>query len=251
MAVSRIPPVTVRTTATRALGWIANGLAGDGFTDGARARARRLAAGAEMPVEWFTLAPAWFARHEGDAEAEGWNAGEDGFPSPGRVAWDAWGGDAGRTWATKVRDIIATEAGDDSERSIAEAERVDHLDPELLDGMTVDSLEGPTWTPRQAAIYTAVESIRDTFGTFDAGTGPDGVHYVDGDANPFAAEGIACSGCAFYEGGGGCELLPETIRVDAAGVCKFWIIPADLIVSGPESADEGDAEPMLEEPADA
>ena len=33
------------------------------------------------------------------ASAEGFHGGEDGYPSPGRVAWDAWGGDPGRDWA--------------------------------------------------------------------------------------------------------------------------------------------------------
>lgn len=242
MAVSRVPPMTVRDTARRAIAWIADGLAGDGFTDGARSRARRLAAGAEMPVEWFTLAPAWFARHEIDAQAEGWNAGEEGFPSPGRVAWDAWGGDAGRAWAEKVRDLIAVETGDAEERDAT----LDEAVSELLDGITVDSLEGPTWAPRQAAIYSALEQVRDTFGPFDTSTGPDGIHYVDASQNPFAADGLACANCAFYEGGGGCELLPDTILVEPEAVCKMWIIPADLVVE-PDTA----APDLAEEPADA
>ena len=29
----------------------------------------------------------YFARHEVDKEAEGWNQGEDGFASAGRIAW--------------------------------------------------------------------------------------------------------------------------------------------------------------------
>ena len=31
---------------------------------------------------------------------------EDGFPSPGRVAWAAWGGDAGQSWSTSKADRI-------------------------------------------------------------------------------------------------------------------------------------------------
>jgi transcriptional regulator with XRE-family HTH domain len=41
-----------------------------------------------------------------DWKAEGFNAGEDGFPSPGRVAWDLWGGDAGFRWSTSKRDAM-------------------------------------------------------------------------------------------------------------------------------------------------
>ncbi len=49
----------------------------------------------------------YFARHEVDRDAEGFHRGDAGYPSPGRVAWDAWGGDAGREWVgrEKFRDL--------------------------------------------------------------------------------------------------------------------------------------------------
>ena len=40
---------------------------------------------------------------KGVQDAEGFYRGEDGYPSPGRVAWDAWGGDPGQRWANSVR----------------------------------------------------------------------------------------------------------------------------------------------------
>jgi len=46
----------------------------------------------------------FFARHEVDRKAEGFNSGEKGFPSPGRVAWDSWGGDPGRSWVNRIGD---------------------------------------------------------------------------------------------------------------------------------------------------
>ena len=46
---------------------------------------------------------AYFARHVVDKDASGFKRGTQGFPSPGRVAWDAWGGDPGERWARKVR----------------------------------------------------------------------------------------------------------------------------------------------------
>lgn len=51
----------------------------------------------------------FFSRHEVDKEAEGFRAGEDGYPSAGRIAWALWGGDAGQTWAKKKRDQIKDE----------------------------------------------------------------------------------------------------------------------------------------------
>jgi hypothetical protein len=44
----------------------------------------------------------FFARHEVDKKAEGFSQGEKGYPSAGRVAWDAWGGDAGNSWAESI-----------------------------------------------------------------------------------------------------------------------------------------------------
>ena len=49
---------------------------------------------------------AWFARHEVDKQGEGFSSGEDGYPSKGRVAWAAWGGDAGMRWSSGKADRI-------------------------------------------------------------------------------------------------------------------------------------------------
>lgn len=43
----------------------------------------------------------YFARHEIDKEAEGFNQGEEGYPSAGRIAWALWGGDPGQAWANR------------------------------------------------------------------------------------------------------------------------------------------------------
>lgn len=96
------PPSGVRAAARRALGWIADGKAGDGFTATGRARARQLANGDPVSRETIGRMANYFGRHASDRDATGFRAGEDGFPTPGRVAWDAWGGDPGRTWANRI-----------------------------------------------------------------------------------------------------------------------------------------------------
>lgn len=96
------PPEGVRDAAARAVAWIQEGKAGDGFTAVGRKRASDLAAGRSISVDTLRRMSSYFARHEVDRDAEGFNSGEDGFPSPGRVAWDAWGGDAGRSWVRSV-----------------------------------------------------------------------------------------------------------------------------------------------------
>lgn len=94
-----VPPMDVRVAARRALDWISEGKAGDGFTGIGRSRAGQLASGEGVSLATLKRMKSFFARHEVDKEAIGFSQGEKGFPSAGRVAWDAWGGDDGFTWA--------------------------------------------------------------------------------------------------------------------------------------------------------
>jgi hypothetical protein len=92
----------VQEAAQRAQRWIDEGRAGKNFTDVGRTRARQLAGGEEVSDEVVKKMQAYFARHAVDKDATGFAHGEDGFPSPGRVAWDAWGGDAGERWVGTI-----------------------------------------------------------------------------------------------------------------------------------------------------
>jgi HK97 family phage prohead protease len=99
------PPAGVAVAAKRALEWIAEGLAGDGFTDVGRARAVQLASGEDISGETVNRMISFFARQEDSVKgATGFNSGEEGYPTAGRVAWDAWGGDAGQTWVNGLSD---------------------------------------------------------------------------------------------------------------------------------------------------
>jgi hypothetical protein len=95
-------PAGAKSAAKRALAWIADGKAGKGFTDVGRARAAQLARGGSVSRDVAIKMRAYFARHEVDKKADGFRANSDKYPSPGRVAWDAWGGDAGRSWVNKL-----------------------------------------------------------------------------------------------------------------------------------------------------
>ena len=53
----------------------------------------------------------FFSRHEVDKQATGFNSGEDGYPSNGKIAWLLWGGDAGFSWAKSKRNQIMRERG--------------------------------------------------------------------------------------------------------------------------------------------
>ena len=92
-------------------------------------------------------------------------------------------------------------------------------------------------TPRQKALYEAVEGVAELFGKFDQGTGPDGAHYVA--ESPF--DGMVCSSCVFYEGARGCEVVDGDIAPE--GVCKLWIIP-EALMPGAESEGTDTTEPV-------
>jgi hypothetical protein len=97
-------PEGVQSAAKRAQKWISDGKAGSGFTATGRRRASQLASGGSVGRDTIARMKSFFARHEKASKgAEGFNAGEKGYPTPGRVAWDAWGGDAGKTWVNGIK----------------------------------------------------------------------------------------------------------------------------------------------------
>ena len=105
--------------AKRAVQWIEDGEAGDGMVQSTKVWARKVANGEDLTPEKVRDMNAWFPRHEGDLDGEGANPGEDGYPSPGRVAWAAWFGDAGRSFAARrVRQMDAADEAD-RQRAIA------------------------------------------------------------------------------------------------------------------------------------
>jgi HK97 family phage portal protein len=98
------PTEAMRTAAQRALDWKAEGF--DGGTRIGLARANQIVNNENLSDDTILRMYSFFSRHEVDKKAEGFNAGEDGFPSPGRVAWDLWGGDAGFRWSTSKRNAM-------------------------------------------------------------------------------------------------------------------------------------------------
>jgi hypothetical protein len=64
--------------------------------------ARTLAKGGQIGIEKVRHIAKYFPRHEIDKKAKGYEPGEDGFPSRGRIAWALWGGDAAWRWAAAI-----------------------------------------------------------------------------------------------------------------------------------------------------
>jgi HK97 family phage portal protein len=98
------PTAAMQEAARRALAWKEEGRPGG--TRVGLARANQIVSGDLISEDTILRMHSFFARHEVDKEAEGFSQGEEGFPSPGRVAWDLWGGDAGQVWAARLRDKI-------------------------------------------------------------------------------------------------------------------------------------------------
>jgi len=101
---SAMPTEGMREEAQRYRDWKEEGR--EGGTDVAARRASQILSGDELSDETIVTMSAWFARHEVDKQAEGFSPGEEGYPSPGRVAWAAWGGDAGKTWSDRLVEAM-------------------------------------------------------------------------------------------------------------------------------------------------
>ena len=137
------PPAGVAVAAKRALQWIAEGLAGDGFTDVGRARAVQLASGADISGTTVNRMISYFARHEVDKQATGFNSGEEGYPTAGRVAWDAWGGESGQTWVNGLSD--------DSRDVVVDAGK---LDVRQMEGYVLSELQDKAYKLKGDALET-------------------------------------------------------------------------------------------------
>nr|BAR26974.1 phage major capsid protein [uncultured Mediterranean phage uvMED] len=98
------PTSGMKEEAQRYRDWKADGEAGG--TEVAARRATQILSGNELSADVVIAMNAWFARHEVDKQGEGFSPGEDGYPSAGRVAWAAWGGDAGMRWSSGKADRI-------------------------------------------------------------------------------------------------------------------------------------------------
>jgi len=102
-----------------------------GGTQVAVARATNIKNGDNLSFDTIKRMNSFFARHEVDKKAEGFNPGEDGYPSAGRIAWSLWGGDSGQSWAKKKVKEIENVRDDLSDDQFEEL--LDNLKGEKID----------------------------------------------------------------------------------------------------------------------
>jgi hypothetical protein len=137
------PTAGMKVAAKRAIAWREAGR--PGATAVGWARANQIVKGESLSAQTCLRMYSFFSRHEVDKKATGFSAGEEGYPSKGRVAWDAWGGDAGFSFAKRCRNTIMNnksmfgaydpddmeeEEDDEEESSKAEMESEDEGIPE-------------------------------------------------------------------------------------------------------------------------
>ena len=114
------PTDGMRSEAEKYRAWKKKGEGGG--TDDAATRASQILSGNELSPDTVITMNAWFARHESDKSGKGFRPGEEGYPSNGRVAWAAWGGDAGQTWARSKSNSIKKAR----ERTMTEETKTEH-----------------------------------------------------------------------------------------------------------------------------
>ena len=74
---------------------------GRGGTEVGVARARDIVNGRELSPSTVRRMYSFFSRHEVDKQGKGFEQGEEGYPSAGRIAWALWGGDPGFSFSRK------------------------------------------------------------------------------------------------------------------------------------------------------
>jgi hypothetical protein len=77
---------------------------GRGGTAVGIARARDIVNGRNLSARTVLRMYSFFSRHEVDKQGKDWS--NKTSPSNGRIAWLLWGGDAGYSWSTKIRNQI-------------------------------------------------------------------------------------------------------------------------------------------------
>jgi hypothetical protein len=136
-------PDGVTDELAKGLAWHEDGHSGDGLTPATVSWARRMVNGEDISPDKAVKMRAWLARHEADKQGEGFSPGEDGFPSPGRVAWALWGGDPALTWSSKL---------------VEQMQRADEADNQNTLRQLIDSIEHRA--PRDGAHWLVTASAQ-------------------------------------------------------------------------------------------
>ena len=102
MAETFKPTDSMAANARRALKWREEGKAKGAGTSVGWTRASQLASKESLSLDTVKRMYSYFSRHEVDKQGKGFSPGEEGYPSNGKIMWDAWGGDSGFSWSRTI-----------------------------------------------------------------------------------------------------------------------------------------------------
>jgi len=223
---------------------------GRGGTEVGVARARDISNKRNLSLDTVKRMYSYFSRHEVDKQASGWNQGEEGFPTAGRIAWQLWGGDAGQGWAARIVERVSKEELQDVHvaEALIELGEDATTDMILIDAYNADDEIEHAFAVRTGAARPAAKSEQDAIvdgkyfitryvyaGDFrhdnmrpfcrkmlEAGKlyrKEDIVAMENVSVNPgWGPEGAATYDIWFYKGGGNCHHFWEKrVYVDAKG----------------------------------
>ena len=174
MAESYKPSKGMQEEAERAIRWVEEGRKGG--TRIGKIRARQIARGENLSEDTVKRMYSFFSRQEGVKDAEGFEPGEAGYPSPGRVAWGLWGGDPGYSWSKNIVEQLKNRGCN-----------MDLITRELVletrDGYEYEGNGEKEYEEKENDIFTFVVSTPevDRYGTIIV---PSGIDYTAYLANP-------------------------------------------------------------------
>ena len=105
--IDTMPTDSMATEAQRGLNWRQEH--NRGGTAVGVARANQLVNKERLSISTVKRMFSFFSRHEVDKQGQGFDQGEEGYPSAGRIAWALWGGDAGFAWSRRKVEQIKRE----------------------------------------------------------------------------------------------------------------------------------------------
>ena len=165
------PNKGMQEEAERAIRWVEEGR--QGGTRIGKIRARQIARGENLSEDTVKRMYSFFSRQEGVKDAEGFEPGEDGYPSPGRVAWGLWGGDPGYSWSKNIVEQLKNR-GFNMDLITRE------LNLQLRDGYEYEE-KGEGYEEKENDLYTFVVSTPevDRYGTIIVPSGIDYTAYLN------------------------------------------------------------------------
>ena len=99
MATGYSPTSGMKAAARKAIKFKEDGKAKGAGTAVGWTRAHQIVSGESLSLDTVKRMYSFFSRHEVDKKGKGWGKDSNGY-----VAWLLWGGDAGFSWARKVRN---------------------------------------------------------------------------------------------------------------------------------------------------